>query len=416
MAAEPSFAEKAKKYFVGFFKWLLAGLIIGAVGGLVGSLFHMGVEAVTEFRLEYDWLIWLLPLGGLVIAGLYTVSHVSLDTNIVIHAIQEREMISPLMAPLIFIASVISHLFGASVGREGAALQIGGSIGCTYGRIARMDEADMHIVVMAGMSAVFAAVFGTPVTAVFFSLEVAAVGIMYYAGLLPCLTAALTASGIAKSFGLSSFDFHLASVPALDIAGAGQAAALGLGCAVLGMLFCAALSGFAKGVGRLIRNPYLRIFAGGLLVALATMALGTRDYNGAGTPVIYAAVAGTAKPWAFIVKLLFTVVCVGVGYKGGEIVPTLFIGACFGCTAGPLLGMDAGFAAALCMIGLFCAMVNCPIASIVLSIELFGAQALPQFAIVCVLGYMLSGSFSLYRQQRVVYSKVKATLFPGTRK
>ena len=415
MASEPSLAEKIKKYSVGFFKWLLAGLIIVAVGGLVGALFHMSVEAVTELRLENEWLIWLLPLGGLVIAGLYTVSHVSLDTNIVIHAVQEREMISPLMAPLIFITSTVSHLFGASVGREGAALQIGGSIGCTYGRIARLDEADMHIVVMAGMSAVFAAVFGTPVTAVFFSLEVAAVGIMYYAGLLPCLTAALTASGIARAFGLSSFDFHLAAVPALDIASACQTAALGLGCAALGMLFCAALEGFAKSAGRLVKNPYLRIFAGGLLIALATAAVGTRDYNGAGTEIIYAAVAGSARPWAFVLKLIFTVICVGVGYKGGEIVPTLFIGACFGCTVGPLIGMDAGFAAALCMVGLFCAMVNCPIASIVLSIELFGAQALPLFAIVCVLSYMLSGSFSLYRQQRVVYSKVKATLFPGTK-
>ena len=410
MQAIKDFAHRSKKYLTGLFKWLLSGLIIGIVCGLVGAAFHICVEEATEMRLLNPWLIWLLPLGGLAIAGLYDVSHVALDTNIVIRAVQENSAISWLMAPLIFLASTVSHLFGASVGREGAALQIGGALGYQYGLLMRMDEADIHVVVMSGMSAVFSAVFGTPITAMFFALEVSSVGIMYYAGLLPCLMAALSASAVARALGITGFNFAPLTVPELCLASVGQAALIGIACALLSIIFCLALHTCEKQSRRLLKSSYLRIFAGGLLIALLTLLVGSHRYNGAGSDIITAAISGTALPWDFAVKLVFTAICVGVGYKGGEIVPTLFIGATFGCVIGPLIGMDPGFAAALGMSALFCGMVNCPIASVFLSLELFGAGALAYFVIVCVLSYMLSGSYGLYRQQSVVFSKVKAQL------
>ena len=391
-------------------KWLLTGLATGAAGGLVGSFFCWLVNSATALRGACPWLIWLLPAGGLAIAGIYRLSHVSLDTNAVFRAVRGETALSPLMPPLMIVSAGISHLFGASVGREGAALQIGGSLGYMCGRLLHLDKRDMHVLVMCGMSAVFSAVFGTPITATFFSLEVTSVGNIYYAGLFPCLAASLTASAISRAFGLRGFSFALSAVPAFDAAGAVRAAVLGVLCAVLSIVFCVALHRGERLAKRLFKNDFLRIAVCGAIVTLMTLLLKTTDYNGAGGDIITRAVNyGQAQPLAFALKLIFTVVCISGGYKGGEIVPTLFIGACFGCTVGPLLGLPAGFAAALAMPGLFCGMVNSPISSILLSIELFGAEQLPFFVIVCTLSYLLSGNYSLYHEQRILSSKMKAT-------
>ena len=399
-----------KRYIRGFFKWLAVGLALGAAGGIVGSAFHICVGEASALRHELPWLVWLLPVGGLAIALLHHVSHVALDTNIVIRAVQEKTGVSWLMAPLIFVSAVISHLFGASVGREGAALQIGGSMGYTFGSVCRMDVSDTHIAVMAGMAAVFSAVFGTPITAMLFSIEVASVGIMYYASLFPCLTASLTASAIARAFGVEAFAFAPVTAPEMSLAMAGRTLILSVALALLAIVFCILLSRGERCFRRLIKNDFLRIAAGGAAVAVLTWLWGSDIYNGAGSEGIYAAVSGSAG-WAdFFMKMIFTVISVGVGFKGGEIVPTLFIGSAFGCVFGGVLGLDPGFAAALGMIGLFCGMVNCPVASIIMSIELFGSAALPYFAIVCVLSFMLSGNFSLYRQQDFVAYRLKARL------
>lgn len=407
----PGLAEllkDSKKYITGFAKWLFAGLILGLVGGAVGALFHLSVDAAAELRQAKEYIIWLLPLGGLVIAGLYQCSKTVLDTNLVIRAIHTSSSISPLMVPLIFVSTVISHLFGASVGREGAALQIGGTIGYQFGRLLRLDERDSHIVVMCGMSAVFAANFGTPVAAAFFALEVVAVGVIYYAGLVPCITASLVASAVSKAMGVEPLCFTLASVAAPTAANFGRAALLGLLCAVLSIVFCRCLHNGERLAKKYIKNSYLRMVVGGVLAAVLTYLAGTTAYNGAGTDVIYAAVGGQARPEDFLMKMAMTVICVCMGYKGGEIIPTMFIGATFGCVVGGLLGMDPGFAASLCLVALFCAMVNCPMASLILSVELFGAEGFPLFATACAVSYMMSGSYSLYLEQSVVYSKVKA--------
>jgi H+/Cl- antiporter ClcA len=400
-------AQSSKKYIKGFFKWIFAGLVIGLLGGVLGAAFHICVDQATELRGAYPWLVYLLPIGGLVIAALYHISRSVLDTNLVIRAIHTSSEISPLMAPLIFVGTVISHLFGASVGREGAALQIGGTIGYQFGRLLHLDERDSHILVMCGMSAVFAANFGTPITAAFFALEVAAVGVIYYAGLIPCVTASLVAVAVAKTMGVQPLSFPMGAMTSGALVYA-KVAVLGILCAVLSILFCRCLHNGERLAKKYVPNSFLRIAIGGAAAAGLTWLSGTTDYNGAGMPIINAAVAGSAAPEAFLMKMALTVLCVSVGFKGGEIIPTLFIGATFGCVVGPLLGMDASVSACLCMMGLFCAMVNCPMTSIILSIELFGSENLPFFAAICAVSYVLSGSYSLYLEQSVVYSKIKA--------
>ena len=177
----------------------------------------------------------------------------------------------------------------------------------------------------------------------------------------------------------------------------------------LGIMLCMGLHISGWLYKKLLPNSYIRVAAGGALVVLLSLATGTRDYNGAGLGIIVSAVSGEALPWAFAAKLLFTALTLGAGFKGGEIVPTLFIGSTFGCFAGGLLGLDPGFGAALGLIGVFCGVVNCPISSIVLSVELFGGDGLVYFALACAVSYMLSGRFSLYSAQRIVYSKLEPT-------
>lgn len=403
-----NFLKETKRYALSFLKWVFAGLAIGLAGGVIGAAFHEAVEFAADVREKHDWLIWLMPVGGLVVAAAYRSCKMVLDTNIVIRAIHTKNRIHWVMAPLIFLGTVISHLVGASVGREGAALQIGGVVGSQFSRLCHLDEWDRHVVIMCGMSAVFAANFCTPVTAAFFALEITSVGIVYYAGLVPCLVASLMACGVARFAGVEPFGFTLSSVPMLTVGDLSLTALLGLLCAVLSIVFCRCLHTGELLAKKHIKNDYLRIMTGACAALLLGWLAGHGRYNGTGMDVIYDAVAGISRPEDFIIKMAMTVLCVSVGFKGGEIIPTLFIGSSFGCMIGSVLGMDPGFAAAVCMIALFCGMVNCPVTSIVLSIELFGSQGLPFFVLACAVSLMLSGNYSLYREQSIVYSKIKA--------
>lgn len=390
-----------------FFKWVVIAALLGGIGGFVGSAFHMLVDIATETREKYDFLIFLLPLGGLLIALLYRIAHATkgVDTNRVIEAADTDKSIPFVMAPLIFVSTCLTHLFGGSAGREGAALQIGGSIGYNIGKLLRLQKKDMHIIVMTGMSALFAALFGTPVTATFFAIEVISVGVMHYAGLVPCIVSSFVAAIIAKFLGLHPVRFEGVSIPDINIDILGKSIILAVLCAIVSVVFCTSLEKGEHLFKKLFKNAYVRILVGGTLIVVLTMLLGTRDYNGAGMNIIERALSGEARWEAFLLKLLFTVITVAAGFKGGEIVPTFFIGSTFGCVVAPLIGLDASFGAAIGFIALFCSVVNCPVASVMLATEVFGGEGILIFAVVCCISYMTSGYSGLYHSQRIVYSK-----------
>lgn len=400
-------ASHGVNYLKSFAVWALISVLTGLICGAVGTAFHLAVDWATEVRVEHGWLLYLLPLAGVAIAALYHVLKVDgVGTNHIIRSIRSGDHVPTPLVPVIFIATALTHLFGGSAGREGAALQIGGGLGCRIGRMLKLDKQDMRTVTLCGMAAVFAALFATPVTAAVFVLEVAAVGLLQYAALVPCLMSAVTAYGVALLFGLSGSGYAPVAA-AIDAFTFGKVAVLAVIIAVMSILECVVLHKTEHAAAK-IRSRYLRAAVGGVLIIALTLLLGTRDYNGAGGDVIARALGGSADPMAFVWKLVFTAVTIGFGFKGGEIVPTFFIGAALGCVLGPVLGLPAELAAALGLVGLFCGAVNCPIASIFLSIELFGAGALPYFALVCGMAYMLSGHFSLYEgAQRIVFSKVK---------
>ncbi len=401
--------RSANNYIVTFFRWIFIAGITGLAGGLIGTLFHKGVDYATVFRTQNDWVIALLPVGGLAIIALYRLCRLSENsgTNHIFEAIRTKTKIPFLMGPLIMVSTVVTHLFGGSAGREGAALQLGGSIGYNIGQFFHLDEKDMHMVVQCGMSGVFAALFGTPLTAAVFAIEVVSVGIFYYSSIIPCLVSSLIAYGISLWFGIDPVHFTLAAVPSVSILSIIQTMSLAALCAVLSILFCALMHQTHR-IFSLIDNEYLRVVLGGVAIVALTLFLNTKDYNGTGVPVIADAVAGDALPYAFVLKMLFTAITIGCGFKGGEIVPTLFIGATFGCTVGSLLGFDPGFGAALGTVALFCGVVNCPLASLILSIEMFGSSGMLLFAVACGVSYMLSGYYGLYGSQKIMYSKLKA--------
>ena len=403
-------ASRVKQYVFSFFNWTVMALLTGAVGGAVGAAFRYSVNLVTDVRLNNPWLHYLLPAGGLAIAFLYRVTKLSghADTNLIINSVRSDSKVPILLAPVIFISTVITHLFGGSAGREGAALQLGGCIGSFFGRVFRLNEKDLPIAVMCGMSGLFSALFGTPLTATVFAMEVISVGIFYYSAFLPCIVSSLTAYSITSLFGLEPTAYELTKIPALNFQNIALTAVIGIAAAVVSILFCVSLEQTHRLAAKYLKNEYLRTAVGGAVIVLLTLIVGTR-YNGIGGDVIASAITrGEALPYDFILKMLFTAITIGFGYKGGEIIPTFFIGATMGAVLAPLLGMPAEFGAAAGLIALFCAVVNCPIASIILSIELFGSAGLIFFAIALAVSYMLSGYYSLYSGQKIMYSKRRA--------
>ena len=400
--------ERIGLYADAMLKWLVIGGLVGGVGGVVGALFHLGVSYATEVRLAHPWVLYLLPAGGLVIAGLYKLCKLEgRGTNAVIESVHFGKEVPVLLVPLIFVSTVITHLCGGSAGREGAALQIGGGIGYRTGRLLHLGEKDLPLATLCGMSGVFSALFGTPLTATVFALEVISVGVLYYAGLVPCITAAMVGYLVSLWMGVPPTRFTVV-MPALDGWTLLLVVMLAILCALVSILFCRGLHVTEHLAERLMKNSYLRAAAGGAVIIALTLLLGTTDYNGAGMDVISRALTGEASGWAWLLKLLFTAVTIGCGFKGGEVVPSFFVGATFGCAAGALLGLPPAFAAAIGLVAVFCGAVNCPIASVVLSVELFGADAMLYFAIACAISYVLSGYCGLYSSQTILYSKLRA--------
>jgi H+/Cl- antiporter ClcA len=359
---------------------------------------------VTHLRGEHTWLIYLLPVGGLLSVAIYRLMGLRSNrgTNEIIDAVLDNNEVKPAIAPTIFLATAITHLFGGSAGREGAALQLGGSTASLIGKICRLQQEDRKIIIMSGMSAVFAGLFGTPLTATLFCMEFESVGTLFSPALLPCYLAAFTASRISGAFGVHAETAEIVTA-ALTWGNVWKFAILAVLVALLGIVMCNVFHKAEHLAQHTVKNPWLRIAVGGLLVVGMTLLVGDHRYNGAGMDMALGAVSGQANWYDFMLKMLFTAITLAAGFKGGEIVPTFCVGATFGCVAGALLGLEPGVAAALGLVGLFCCATNSPFASIVLSVEMFGAENIHLFALMCVVCFVLSGNCGLYSSQIIQF-------------
>lgn len=387
------------------FKWILFGTLTGIVVGAAATCFYYALSFATQFRGTHPWIIAGLPIGGILIVALYHFMKNDLGTNVVLAAIHKDEKIPGRMAPMIFIATFLTHFFGASAGREGAALQLGGSISAQLGRLLRVNPADRHIVIMCGMSAGFSAIFGTPLASAIFAMEVISIGIMHYAALVPCVFASLIASIFSKYLGVVSESFYISIIPEFNVIYFIKMIFLSIFFGILSAVFCLILRGFSRTFKKYFSNPFIRILAASGIIILLTLIFHTTDYMGAGMDIIEKSFHKSARPEAFLLKMIFTGLALGSGFKGGEIVPSFFIGATFGSVAGPLIGLPLSLSAACGMLGVFCGVTNCPITSLLIGFELFGFEGMPYYLVAVSVSYMMSGYHGLYKEQKIIYSK-----------
>jgi H+/Cl- antiporter ClcA len=407
-----SFLSEQRRLLPYMGKWLLLALAVGLLSGSASAFFLFALELATGLRNAHRWLIALLPLAGFAVGWLYLRfgSSVEAGNNLLIDEIHDPKKVIPLrMAPLVLGGTVVSHLFGASVGREGTAVQMGGALADQLTHVFRLKMEDRRIVLMAGISAGFASVFGTPLAGAIFALEVLAIGRLRYDALLACLAAAIAGDQVCllwgHALGVHHTHYAIAAVPA---PGPWPLAAVAIAGALFGLagkLFadCThALSGWMKR-----RVPYgpLRPLLGGSVVAAVVLVCGADRYIGLGIPTIQAAFAQPLAPWDFAGKMAFTVASLGSGFKGGEVTPLFYIGATLGNALAPLLHLPFSLLAGVGFVAVFAGAANTPIASTLMAIELFGAEMGVYAAVGCVLAYLFSSHTGIYRAQRIGHAK-----------
>lgn len=391
-------------------KWLTISAIMGVIVGAVSTAFSFCLSNVTELREHYPLIVLGLPIGGLAIIGLYKLILKDTDysTNGVFTSIWDKPDVPAKITPLIFIGTVITHLFGGSAGREGAALQLGASIGCMFGRIFKMNEEDVKILLMSGMSAAFAALFGTPMAAAVFALEASTVGSLYIASLLPCVVSSIVASSFSASMGISPESFTIPYIPEFGLFNGIKIIILAIVVGIVSIIFCVTLKYTKKYMAKWFKNPLLRIVVASGIFLIITFLIGNGDYYGAGIHVIERAVMEQeADVYAFILKIILTSIIMGVGFKGGEIVPAFFVGATFGCIAGHVLNLSPGLCAAMGMTSMFCGITNCPVTSMLISFELFGFECVPYIVLTVAVSFVASGYTGIYSAQRFTFSKYR---------
>lgn len=390
-----------------FLKWLLLAAVSGTIVGVVGAGFHHCLDISSEMFGKFSWLLFCLPLAGLLIVFIYRRCGFVEDkgTNMVFTAIRDGEKIKFRTAPLIFLATCLTILTGGSAGREGAALQLGGSITSFFSKIFHMNENDYKILVMCGMAAGFSSLFGTSVAAAIFAIEMISVGSFCFAAIVPCALSSAMGIYVASLLGVHPTSFDMTGVPEFSLITLLSVIVLAVLCGLIGILFCVSMHTVKHFAVKFFKNPYIRVVVGGVIIIALTLILKTNDYNGAGMHIVEKAMSGDAEIFAFVLKLLFTAITLAVGFKGGEIVPAFFVGSTFGCTVAPIIGLDPSFGAGLGLISVFCGVTNCPMTSLLLSVELFGGQGILFFLIACAVSYMVSGYYSLYGEQVFTGSK-----------
>ena len=397
----------AKIYVRALAKWGLLSAVVGVFAGLVATLFRKGVHLARDLRIAHGWLLFLLPLIGLLIVLLFRVFRTEdQGTNNIIRGVHSGEGLTIKLVPSVLIATVLTHLGGGSAGRA-AELLMGGSLGHFVGRSLRLDDQDVRTATMVGMAAFFSTVYGTPLTGTVLAMTIASVGIFHHAAFLPCLLSSLISYGTSRLLGVEPMRFAV-TAPKADPMMMLRVALLASIGAFVSVLFCFALQRVEKLERSLIKNPWLRIFVAALVIVGLSLIFSSGRYNGGGNEIFREAIEeGRALPFDFLIKILFTAITLGAGFKGGEIIPSFFIGATFGCVVGPLLGVPAGFAAAIGLIAVFCGAVNCPLAAIFLGIEFFGAGGLLYYGLTCGLAFVLSGYSGIYSSQQIIYDKLK---------
>jgi len=381
----------------------VASFPLGIAAGALCSFFGTVLSKITDFSGgHYPTLLPFLGLAGaLIIWGYNRFGKDSAKGISLFFEVHQgtRSEVPPILVPMVMASTWLTHLFGGSAGREGAAVQIGGTLGAIAGSKLRTPESN-RILMISGMAAGFGGLFRTPIAAVFYSLEVFQCGSLEYSALLPSLVSAYTASFVSGLLGIGKFTWALSCNIKLSFPVAMKLAALGIIFSLIGMLFAVLLKKTKSLLPRAVKNDVVRTLAAGTLIGLLSIACFKGRYSGLGSNLILSSFSGDVMPWDFALKLLFTVLTLAAGYTGGEFTPLFAIGASAGAVLASLFGLPAELCAALGYTGVFASATNTFFAPVFIGAEIFGARYIPMFAIVCALAYICNGGISIYPLQK----------------
>jgi len=393
-----------------FMKWVFYGILVGIFCGIASAIFLHSLEYVTKTRESSSWIILFLPIGGVFTAYLYKKvgKNSSRGNNLILEEIQDKgEEIPKRMGVLVLVSTLISHLFGASVGREGTAVQMGGSISEAIGKLFKVNQRDRRILLMSGISGGFGSVFGTPLAGTIFGMEVSSVGAIKYEALIPCFVASFVGDIVTKSLRVTHTKYSIDLVPNISFIVLCKVIFASMLFGLVAIIFSEMIHFFKRNFAKYVKNIYYRPIIGGVIVIVLTLIVKTNIYNGIGTETIKDSFVTSVPSLAFLGKIIFTSISLGSGFQGGEVTPLFYAGSTFGNFLAPLLNLPIGFLAALGLIGVFAGASNAPIACFILGVEMFGSEGIIFFFISSIISYMFSGHHGIYTSQVVATAKSK---------
>lgn len=404
-------SDRVALYFypVTLIKWIALGTIVGILSGSASALFLHSLDYVTQQRMEQPWLLFLLPLGGALVSYLYMRygDTAGRGNNLILEGIHHGKVSVPLrMTPLVLFGSLVTHLLGGSAGREGTAVQMGGSLAEWFGKIIRINARDRRVLLMCGISGGFSSIFGTPFAGTVFAIEIVALGIFTLGAIIPCLVASLVGNYIASNvWKVGHVHYSAGVIPDFSMMLLLKIVLAAIMFGLTAALFSELTHVLKRGFARLFANPMVKSAVGGLLVIALVYIVGSRDYLGLGIPLAVDSFEGEVTPVAFLWKLIFTSLTLGAGYQGGEVTPLFVIGATLGHTLANILALSIPFLAAIGFISVFSGAANTPIACFIMGMELFGTEGAIYMLIACFVSHLFSGSSGIYTSQQVGFTK-----------